>query len=51
MTGVVRRHVRWVDEHREPARLLLSTPPAVLRRAVGGPGVEANRRFFAAVTT
>ncbi len=49
VTGVVRRHLRWVRENPELARLLLATPPDVLRAAVPAAAVEADRRFFDAV--
>lgn len=47
--GAVRRHLRWVEENREIARLLLSAPPDVLRRSVSTPVLDGNRRFFSAV--
>lgn len=46
VTGAVREHLRWVDEHRQVARLLLSAPPGLLRLSLAGPALESNRRFF-----
>jgi AcrR family transcriptional regulator len=47
ITSAVRRHLRWVDENRQVARLLLTAPPDVLRSALSGPVLDSNRRFFA----
>lgn len=46
VTGAVRQHLSWVDDNRQVARLLLSTPPEVLRLSLYGPVLESNRRFF-----
>jgi hypothetical protein len=49
VTGVVRRHLRWVNDNQAIAQLLLSTPPDVLRESVSPPVLEENREFFLAV--
>ncbi len=49
VTEVVRRHLRWVDDNREVAQLLLGVSPDVLRRSLSTPVLDGNRRFFAAV--
>jgi len=47
--GVVRRHLRWVNDNQAIAQLLLSTPPNVLRESVSAHALEENREFFRAV--
>ncbi len=49
VTRVVRRHLRWVQDNPEVARLLLGASPEVLRRSLSTPVVDGNRRFFAAL--
>lgn len=46
VTRVVARHLRWVDEHRDLARLLLSATPDVLRGALDDHTIADNRGFF-----
>ncbi len=45
----VLRHLRWVEDDPELARLLLSTTPETLRADLDGPALTVNREFFAAV--
>jgi AcrR family transcriptional regulator len=47
----VRRHLRWVEDDPELARLLLllSSTPETLRMDLDAPTLAANREFFAAV--
>jgi len=47
--GVVRRHLRWVNDNQAIAQLLLNTAPDVLRESVSPPVIEENREFFRAV--
>lgn len=49
VTGVVRRHLQWVQENPALARLLLAAPPQALRASVPDAALEDNRRFFASV--
>lgn len=49
VTGVVRRHLRWVADHRQLAGLLLSAPPQTLRASVDASTLAANRDFFTEV--
>jgi AcrR family transcriptional regulator len=49
--AVVRRHLQWVQDDPEVARLLLHAPPDVLRAAVTAPALESNRAFFHSVGT
>ncbi len=49
VTGVVRRHLLWVQDNPEVARLLLGASPQVLRRSLSMPVVDGNRRFFGEV--
>jgi AcrR family transcriptional regulator len=49
VTGVVRRHLHWVADNPGTARLLLSTPPDVLRDVVSIESLQENRQFFQAV--
>lgn len=49
VTGVVRRHLRWVEDNPALARLLLTTPPPQLRASVPDDVLRENRRFFATV--
>ena len=50
VTGVVHRHLHWVQDNAAIARLLLGAPVALLRAAVPQPALEDNRRFFTAVS-
>lgn len=49
VTGVVRRHLRWVQDNPALARLLLATPPRLLRASVPDAVLAENRRFFTTV--
>lgn len=49
VTGVVRRHLQWVQDNPAIARLLLGTPVALLRASVPEAALEDSRRFHAAV--
>lgn len=49
VTGVVRRHLRWVQDNPAVARLLLGAPADVLRASVSGPVLDSSRRFFDSV--
>ena len=51
VAAVVRRHLQWVQDDPEVARLLLPAPPDVLRAAVTAPALESNRAFFRSVGT
>lgn len=51
VTGVVRRHLRWVQDNVALARMLLGAPADVLRAAVPEAVLEDNRRFSIAVST
>jgi AcrR family transcriptional regulator len=50
VTGVVHRHLRWVADHRQLARLLLSAAPQTLRAGLPAPTVSANRTFFTEIS-
>ena len=49
VVAVVRRHLQWVQDNPEVARLVLHAPPDVLRAAVTAPALESNRAFFQSV--
>lgn len=50
VTGVVCRHLQWVQDNAAVARLLLYAPPEVLRAALAAPALEANRAFFGSIS-
>ena len=50
VTAVVARHLRWVADNRQLARLLLSASPHEVRGTVSADAVDANRRFFAGLS-
>lgn len=43
------RHLRWIEDNPQLARLLLATPPDALRASLDPRAVAANRGFFASV--
>jgi len=49
VTGVVRRHLQWVDDNREVALMLLGASTEVLRLSLSTRVLDGNRRFFAAI--
>jgi len=49
VAAVVRRHLQWVQDDPEVARLLLHAPSDVLRTAVAAPTLESNRAFFRSI--
>jgi AcrR family transcriptional regulator len=49
ITGVVQRHLRWVANQQQLARLLLSAAPETLRAGLSTPVLTANRSFFTEV--
>lgn len=49
VVGVVLRHLRWVQDNPELARLLLSVSPQALHADLGDSALAASRSFFAEV--
>lgn len=47
--GTVLRHLRWVEDNQQLARLLLSAAPDVLRAGLDTAALAASRGFFAAL--
>lgn len=47
--AVVVRHLRWVEDNQQLARLLLAASPEVLRAGLNAAALTANRAFFAEV--
>lgn len=49
VTRLVLRHLHWIEDNQQLARLLLSAPPEVLRADVDDRVLADNRGFFADV--
>jgi AcrR family transcriptional regulator len=49
--AVVKRHLKWLTENPELARLFLTEPPDTLRQTVDADTLDANRAFFAEVAS
>lgn len=47
--STVLRHLRWVEDNQQVARLLLAVTPEVLRASLDTPVLSANREFFTAL--
>lgn len=49
VSAVVLRHLRWVEDNQQLARLLLAASPEVLRGGLDATALTANRDFFTEV--
>lgn len=49
VTAVVLRHLRWIEDNPQLARMLLTVSPESLRAGFDPDAISANRRFFSEV--